>query len=71
MFFFFFFFTHVAQVAAERIVRVQQTMQVFQVGSRLIDVQLQVREAVLSSDAILALDVDALVEIAQLIHVPV
>jgi len=49
----------------------QQAMQVFEIGPGLIDVQLQEREAVLSSDAILALDTHALVEVPQLVHVAV
>lgn len=49
--------------------RVQQTMQVLEVRSRLVDVQLQVRQAILSPNAILALDADALVEITELINV--
>lgn len=49
--------------------RVQQAMQVLEVRPRLVDVQLQVRQTILSPNAILALDTDALVEIAELIHV--
>lgn len=49
----------------------QQAMQVLEVRSGLVDVQLQVRQAILPSNAILALDTDTLVEIAELIHVPV
>lgn len=48
----------------------QQAMQVLEVRSGLVDVQLQVRQAILSSNAILALDTDTLVEITELIHVP-
>jgi len=63
--------THVGEIAAERIMRMQQAMQIFEVGPGLINVQLQEREAVLSSDAILALDAQALVKVPQLVHVAV
>lgn len=48
----------------------QQAMQVLEVWSGLVDVQLQVRQAILPLNAILALDTDTLIEIAELIHVP-
>jgi len=63
--------THVGKIAAERVVRMQQAMQVSEIGPGLIKVQLQEREAVLSSDAILALDAYALVKVAQLVYIAV
>jgi len=48
----------------------QQAMQILEVRPGLVDVQLQVRQTILSPNAILALDTDALVEIAELINVP-
>lgn len=47
----------------------QQAVQVLEVRPGLIDVQLQVRQTILSANAILALDADALVEVAELINV--
>lgn len=63
-------YTHVSQVAAKRVMRMKQAVQVLKIRPGLVDVQLQVREAILSPNAILALDTDALVEIAELINVP-
>lgn len=62
-------YTHVAQIAAKCIMRMQQAVQVLEVRPGVIDIQLQMRQTILSPNAILALDTDALVEIAELINV--